>query len=65
MRTQAHESASVQDTVANWEEERRVSKYADNLPQVGAWGTGVEAGPLASVVGSIWLQGIACVSCAQ
>mmetsp|Transcript_62 Transcript_62/g.92 ORF Transcript_62/g.92 Transcript_62/m.92 type:complete len:885 (-) Transcript_62:589-3243(-) len=30
----AHDSASAQDTVAVWEEERRVSKYAEALPQL-------------------------------
>eukprot|EP00798_Chlamydomonas_sp_ICE-L_P030886 gene30886-35934_t len=30
----AHESSSAQDTVALWEEERRVSKYADNVQQL-------------------------------
>eukprot|EP00879_Flechtneria_rotunda_P017301 GHRR01018124.1.p1 GENE.GHRR01018124.1~~GHRR01018124.1.p1 ORF type:complete len:265 (+),score=52.51 GHRR01018124.1:327-1121(+) len=31
---QAHEGASKQEAVAAWEEERRVSKYAENLPQL-------------------------------
>ena len=31
---QAHDSASLQDTVAVWEEERKVSRYAEDLPQL-------------------------------
>jgi hypothetical protein len=31
---QAHESVTAQETVAAWEEERRVSKYADGLEQL-------------------------------
>jgi len=30
----AHESASVADASAVWEEERRISRYAENLPQL-------------------------------
>lgn len=32
--TLAHDSASTADQVANWEEERRVSKYADSVVQL-------------------------------
>lgn len=31
---QAHESASVQTEAEAWEEERRISKYAENLEQL-------------------------------
>lgn len=33
---QAHDSVAAQDTVAAWQEERRVSKYASTLEQLPA-----------------------------
>eukprot|EP01024_Parvocaulis_polyphysoides_P005654 TRINITY_DN11410_c0_g3_i2.p1 TRINITY_DN11410_c0_g3~~TRINITY_DN11410_c0_g3_i2.p1 ORF type:complete len:429 (-),score=62.14 TRINITY_DN11410_c0_g3_i2:330-1571(-) len=32
-----HDSAATQNDIANWEEERKVSKYAENLPQIECW----------------------------
>ena len=41
-RMQAHDSAATLDKVAVWEEDRRVSRYAADLPQLdeglGRWG---------------------------
>ena len=41
-RAQAHDSAATLDKVVVWEEDRRVSRYAADLPQLaeglGRWG---------------------------
>ncbi len=43
---QAHDSAGALDEVAVWEEDRRVSRYAADLPQLpegmGRWGRQVQ-----------------------
>ena len=41
---QAHESVTAQETVAAWEEERRVSKYADTIEQLDT-GRKISANP--------------------
>jgi uncharacterized UBP type Zn finger protein len=46
---QAHDGAAAAEEAGRWEEERRVSRYADNLPLLetgmGRWGREIPADP--------------------
>ena len=61
-RAQAHEAVTVAEAAAVWEEDRRVSRYAADLPQLPAEGKHISPNPASwrceetGVTDNLWLN---------